>query len=157
MDLRNYKDLIAIAFNLFIVIGSVNPLILIKLEIYPFSYPFLQFFLLLFQFFVFHTILLLFKHIFSLVQVQVWEVLASLLVQELVLEELAIKQRLILQYFLVSQEEPFIKKLMHKLHKPKQYSLEQQEDLELQPQDFFQVLFFLFSGLMLEFSLYQFS
>jgi len=55
----------------------------------------------------------------------------------LVSEELAIKQRLIMQYFLADLEEPFIKKLMHKLHKPKQYLLEQQEDLELQPQDLF--------------------
>jgi len=47
-DLRNCKDLIATAYNLLIVIDSVNPLILIKLEIYPFFYPFLQFILLLF-------------------------------------------------------------------------------------------------------------
>lgn len=31
MDLRNCKDLIATAYNLLIVIDSVNPLILIKL------------------------------------------------------------------------------------------------------------------------------
>ena len=149
MDFRNCKDLIGTVINLFIVIDLVNPLILIKLQIYLFSCPFWQLFFLLFQFLVFHMILLLFIHIFSQVQVQVWEVLALLLV----LEGLVIKQRLIQQYFLVNLEEPFIKKPKHKLHKLKQCSLEQQEDLELQPQDFF----YLFSELILQFLMELFN
>ena len=157
MHFGNCKDLIAIVINLFIVIDLVNPLTLIRHEIYPFSCPFCQIFSLLFSFFVFHMILLQFKHIFSLVQVQVLEEPALLLVSELVLEELVIKQRLIQQYFLVSPEEPFIKKPKHMLHKLKQYSSEQQENLELQPQDFFQTFFYLFSELILYFLMESFN